>query len=63
MTATIIIVDNPRYGDRTEFSNLAEAQAAIRECGPEFAGVELTVGEGLVYDDFGEAIGHVGAIQ
>ncbi len=59
-----IIVDDPRYGDRTHYSSLAEAQASIRECGPEFAAVELTAGgEGLVYDDFGEAIGHVGAIS
>ena len=55
------IIDHPRYGERTTFATLVEAQQAIRDCGPQFAGMTLdaisdTDGESI-YDDRGEVVG------
>jgi hypothetical protein len=55
----MITIDHERFGARQEFATLAEAQAAIRACGPEFAGVTLiqSPGSDLIYDERGECVG------
>lgn len=37
------IINHERFGQYAEFETLAEAQQAIRNCGPEFASVTLEV--------------------
>lgn len=54
-----IVIDHERFGVRSEFATLAQAQAAIRECGPEFAGVTLEEHGCDVMDDRGEVVGRV----
>ncbi len=56
---TTYTISHERYGDRTEFTSLAEAQATIRECGPEFAAVELTAAGENITDERGEIIGSI----
>jgi hypothetical protein len=54
-----VIIDHERYGARTEFSSVAEAQTAIRESGPEFAATTLSESHGRVYDQREEIVGTV----
>lgn len=55
----MIIINHERYGQRSEFETIEEAQATIRACGPEFAGVTLYEDHGRIYDERGEHVGHV----
>jgi hypothetical protein len=55
----MIIIYHPRFGARSEFATLDDAQRTIRECGPEFAGVALATHAGTVIDDRGETVGCV----
>jgi hypothetical protein len=57
MTTTTI--NHERYGERQEFATVEEAQQAIRDCGPEFAGVKLYDDGGRVYNERGERVGSV----
>lgn len=52
-----IVIDHEAYGMRTEFASLAEAQAAIRECGIDFADATLTLRGSHVYDELGRCVG------
>ena len=55
-----VIIDHERYGERQEFRTIEEAQAAIRECGPEFAGVTLRIlGTDAIYDEREECVGRL----
>lgn len=65
-----VVIDHERYGERSEFDTIEEAQAVIRDCGEEFAGVTLRLGhcqtddrgepcEGRVIDERGEIVGYV----
>lgn len=54
----MIIIDNERYGVRSEFETLAEANAAIRACGSGFETTELAVrADGMVLDEDGCEVG------
>lgn len=56
----MVIINHERFGEKQEFDSLQEAQAAIRECGPEFAGVQLMNIFGAVYDlDRWEIVGKI----
>ena len=58
---TTYTISHERFGDRTEFASLEDAQATIRDCGPEFAGVELTDDGADITDERGEIVGSVNA--
>ncbi len=54
-----IEINAEQFGMRQEFKTLEEAQQAIRDCGPEFANVELeTFGDEVCLLD-GERVGTV----
>jgi len=58
--AMTVIIDHERYGDKSRFHDLTEAQAAIRDCGPDFANVSLSVMPcGIVVDQTGDEVGHL----
>ena len=52
----------PEDDEMLSVAALAYAQQAIRDCGPEFAGVTLIIpaGSDLVYDETGECVGWYG---
>jgi hypothetical protein len=53
----MITIDDELYGERTEFATIAEAQQAIRDCGPEFSATVLyAVGE-RIYNQGGQQVG------
>ena len=55
-----VIIDHDKYGERTEFSSLEEAQSSIRDCGPEFAETVLEVmGGDAVYDQDADCVGRL----
>jgi hypothetical protein len=54
-----IVIDHERYGERTEFDALDEAQKTIRACGPEFAGVTLRLSGADVLNEDCEIVGRV----
>lgn len=55
----MITINFEQYGQRQEFATIDEAQQAIRDCGPEFAGVTLYhVGE-HVENERDETVGTV----
>ena len=54
-----VLVNHPRYGEWTMFGSIAEAQAAIRACGPEFSGVTLWIVGGQIFDERDEIVGQV----
>ena len=56
---TKILIDHERFGERMEFTTLAAAEAAIRECGPEFATAALTQNGCAIYDERAECVGRV----
>lgn len=56
----MIVIDHERYGERSEFATLAEAQQAIRDCGPEFAGTTLDIhGGNAIYNELGDCVGRI----
>jgi len=59
MSTKAFIIDHPRYGMRSEFATLQQAQDDIRDSGPEFAQTELTDDGEKITDERGEVIGHV----
>jgi len=55
----MVIINHERYGKRTEFATVEEAQQTIRDCGPEFAAVELVVQGDAIVDEREEFVGVV----
>ena len=53
------VIDDEMYGVRSEFASLAEAQAAIRACGRDFADVVLRDNGCGIYDERDQRIGEV----
>ena len=53
------IIHHERYGERTEFATLAEAQATIRACGDDFSATVLSEYDGLIRDEGGDVVGHI----
>ena len=54
------IIDHEKYGQRAEFSTIEEAQAAIRDCGPEFAATVLEIqGGDAIYDQDADCVGRL----
>ena len=58
---TRIIIDHELYGERSIFNSLAEAQAAIRLCGGDFAETELSISGTNVVDEHNNIIGEIEA--
>lgn len=56
-----IIIDHERYGVKTSFVDIDEAERGFRSCGPDFAAVELRVVNDIVYDQTDEQVGYVDA--
>jgi hypothetical protein len=54
-----ITINHERYGISSEFASIQEAQATVRDCGQEFAGVTLYEDCGRIYDERGEIVGSV----
>ena len=55
----MILIDHEMYGEASTFATLEEAQAAIRECGSDFARTKFRICGGDVYDETDEAVGEV----
>ena len=55
----MITIDYVRYGMPTSFDDLEDAQDTIRDCGPDFASVELTLRDDKVFNENGEQVGFV----
>lgn len=53
----MITINHERYGERTEFATIDEAQQCIRDCGPEFTSTTIFVDGGRVYNERGERVG------
>lgn len=53
------LINHERYGEPCSFESLEQAEQVIRECGPEFAKVELREIRGIVYDERDEQVGTV----
>lgn len=58
-TRQTIVIDCERYGERTQFESLEEAQDSIRQCGPEFEQVTLTANGSDIYDDRNLVVGYL----
>ena len=52
-----IIIDHEKYGCRSEFPSIEEAESCIRQCGSDFADVKLRVNSVGVYDQDGDYVG------
>ena len=52
-------INHERYGERTLFSSMHEAQFAIRQCGPEFSNTVLAVCGLNIVDQRCEVIGRI----
>ena len=52
-----VIINHERYGDKTVFATIEDAEAAIRDCGPEFESVSLALFGDAIYDDRQECVG------
>lgn len=52
-----VVIDWPEYGAYNEFGDIDGAQDAIRQCGPEFAGVTLTRDGANIRNERGEIVG------
>jgi hypothetical protein len=60
MTESRVIIDSEKYGERTEFATIEEAQQAIRDCGPEYAETVLEImGGDAVYDQDRDCVGRL----
>ena len=60
MTDSKIIIDSEKYGEKTEFATIEDAQQSIRDCGPEFAETALEImGGDAVYDQDGDCVGRM----
>ena len=54
------VICHEQYGDETEFDSLDEAQQAIRDCGPDFAGTTLRrTSDNLIRNERDEIVGDV----
>lgn len=53
----LYVIDSPRYGERTGFNSLEEAEDAIRECGEEFESVSLFMRGSRIVNENGETVG------
>ena len=60
MTNSTVIIDSEKYGMRTEFATIEDAQRAIRDCGPGFESTTLELmGVDAVYDQDGDCVGRL----
>ena len=53
----MIVINHQSYGICAEFGSLAEAQQAIRDCGPEWAATLLRCRGGDVLNERGDIVG------
>lgn len=57
------IIDHERYGVRSEFVSLEEAQDTIRACGGDFADTTLREHGENILDDRGDVVGEIAELD
>jgi len=54
----VIVIDCEKYGERTEFVNLPEAERAVQECGYSGCRFALQIGSHDIVDQDGREVGY-----